>query len=316
MAFNNSEAARQKRVIRDLQLKISLENALTGKLRGFFRRLTSDFRAIYTSTGQILNVSNYEDELIDILRPHYRSVAKKFSRNVRKEIKSIFLLNMEYKQEDPEIDGEIRAFVNVTPVIQAGYIIDTTQNVINQVVQSIIAQQIVTGQVLSNAEIASKSAIEINKKNIARASMIAQTETQKAAEGVKFIEANTLISTGSEVNGQQVSDMTQKEWNAVLDTNVRSFHADADGQRRPVDQPYLVNDELLNYPGDTSLGASLNNVINCRCGSQYVIDAQTITAEQVDLRPRDFSQAGSPLITRFLKLNNIQACPFHNHSSY
>lgn len=313
MVFRNSRAARDRRQLNDLTLKLSLENRLVASLRGFFRRLTSDFRVAYIATGQIINVRSYEEELIDILRPHYRLVARRFSRNLRNEIRSVFALDMEYKQEDPEVDGEIRNFVNVTPLIQSGFIIAATENIITDIVTGVVAQQILSGQILSNEQVANEAAVLINRRNAARATVIAMTETQKAAEGVKFTEADMLIRTGSEVNGMQVSDMSEKEWNAVLDTRVRSFHADADGQRRPVNEPYLVNDELLNYPGDSSLGASLNNTINCRCGSQFVIDANTIGAEQVDVRPRDFTMTGSPLILRFMEMNNIKPCSHYQH---
>lgn len=315
MAFRNSRAARDRRQLEELALKRSLENALAGRLRGFFRRISSDFRVAYSATGLIINVRDYEDELVDILRPHYRAVSRRFGRRLRREIRTAFHLDMEYKQDDPEVDGEIRNFVNVTPVIQAGFIISSTENIISDIVTATIAEQLITGQAMTNAQIASAAGIEIARRNQSRADTIAQTETQKAAEASKFIEADMLIQTGSEVNGFTVSDMTVKEWNAVLDTNTRDFHATADGQRRPVNEPYLVNDELLNYPGDTSLGASLNNVINCRCGSQFVIDANTISAEQVDLRPRDFSQAGSPLIVRYMQLHNIPMCE-HFHTDY
>jgi len=314
MAFNNSRAARDKRQVEQLSIKLSLENALTSQLRGFFKRMSSDFRAAYSSTGRIIDVRSYEDELIDILRPHYRKTAKKFSRTLRTEIKSVFLLDMEYKQDDSEVDGEIRAFVNVTPIIQAGYIIQTTEDIVTQAVAATIAQQLLTGQSMTNEQIAAAAAVEITRKNAARAPMIAQTETQRAAEGTKFIEANTLIQTGAEVNGITVSDATEKEWNAVLDSQTRTAHVKADGQRRSVNEPYLVKDQLLNYPGDTSLGATLDNVINCRCGSQFVISQNIISAEQVDIRPRDFSQQGSPLITRFLEKYQIKSCShYHNY---
>lgn len=298
MAFNNSKAARNRRAQQDLAVKLALEAGLASSLRVFFRKLSSDFRIAYSSSGSIINTNVYLDELVDILRPHYRKVSSKFARSLRANIKSHFMLSMEYKQDDQEVDGEIRNFVNTVPLIQAGFIIASTQNIIDDIVGSVIAAQLSLGKALSNKEIADKSYVELNKRNTVRATTIATTETQKAAEGTKFLEANTLINTGAEVNGLQVSKMTTKEWNAVLDTHTRSFHAVADGQRKPVDEPYSVDNELLMYPGDTSLGASLYNVINCRCGSQFVIDTNTLTAEQVDLRPRDFSVAGSPLIVR------------------
>lgn len=56
-----------------------------------------------------------------------------------------------------------------------------------------------------------------------------------------------------------------KRWVTQGDDRVRDKHASADGQEVPIDEPFEVGGELLMYPADTSLGASADNVINCRC---------------------------------------------------
>lgn len=61
----------------------------------------------------------------------------------------------------------------------------------------------------------------------------------------------------------------KKEWSATFH-NTRPAHADAEGQQRWAAEPYSVGGELLQYPGDGSLGASLGNLVNCRCASIYV----------------------------------------------
>jgi hypothetical protein len=52
---------------------------------------------------------------------------------------------------------------------------------------------------------------------------------------------------------------------------VRPEHAAADGQEQLAINPFLVGGEQLNRPGDTSLGASAGNVINCRCSADYFV---------------------------------------------
>jgi hypothetical protein len=60
-----------------------------------------------------------------------------------------------------------------------------------------------------------------------------------------------------------------KVWGTMGDDKVRPAHEDADGQEQPLDQPFIVDGEMLMYPGDTDLGASAGNVCNCRCSSVY-----------------------------------------------
>lgn len=63
-------------------------------------------------------------------------------------------------------------------------------------------------------------------------------------------------------------------WSTMLDERVREWHQEAEGQERRVDQPFDVGGEQLRFPGDMSLGASLRNVINCRCAAVfYAVDA-------------------------------------------
>ena len=62
---------------------------------------------------------------------------------------------------------------------------------------------------------------------------------------------------------------TRKQWESMKDSRVRDTHADADGQVRPITDPFLVGESLLMYPGDWSLGADANEIINCRCGVRY-----------------------------------------------
>ena len=68
-----------------------------------------------------------------------------------------------------------------------------------------------------------------------------------------------------------------KTWNTILDEKTRHSHVLADRQEQKLQSPYTVQGELLMMPGDTSLGASLSNIINCRCCS--------ITSFEGDLAP-------------------------------
>mgnify|MGYP006279814605 CR=1 FL=1 len=62
---------------------------------------------------------------------------------------------------------------------------------------------------------------------------------------------------------------TEKVWHAIF-RNTRPSHAAAHGQTRPAEEPFELEDGLLQYPMDGSLGAPLSTIINCFPGWQPV----------------------------------------------
>jgi len=101
-----------------------------------------------------------------------------------------------------------------------------------------------------------------------RALRIARTEIVNAAN------AGTLASYDAD------DEVEGKEWITARDTAVRPAgsrggpvfdHVSADGQVVPKRQPFTVSNEPLMHPGDTMMGASPGNVINCRCTLSAVV---------------------------------------------
>jgi HK97 family phage portal protein len=85
----------------------------------------------------------------------------------------------------------------------------------------------------------------------ANAVTIARTETTPA------------YNFGAVAAWDQSEVVDSKEWLTAGDEVVRDAHADAEGQIVPLDQPFTVGGEALDFPGDPS--GSAENVINCRC---------------------------------------------------
>jgi Phage Mu protein F like protein len=54
-------------------------------------------------------------------------------------------------------------------------------------------------------------------------------------------------------------------WLTAGDHRVRESHRRANGQRRPLGEPFMVGGEQMLYPGDPSFGASAEQTIMCRC---------------------------------------------------
>ena len=63
-----------------------------------------------------------------------------------------------------------------------------------------------------------------------------------------------------------------KVWEASIDGRERETHAEVDGDEVPIDQPFEVGGYQMMHPGDSSMGAPAEEVINCRCSVSYRID--------------------------------------------
>lgn len=61
----------------------------------------------------------------------------------------------------------------------------------------------------------------------------------------------------------------KKTWLTIGDGKVRESHVEANGQKQPIDKPFVLPGGLLQYPGDGSLGADAGETINCRCMTLY-----------------------------------------------
>lgn len=62
---------------------------------------------------------------------------------------------------------------------------------------------------------------------------------------------------------------THKTWVTMQDNKVRETHQEVDGVTIPFDEAFLVGDSELLFPGDDSLGASPEELANCRCTVEY-----------------------------------------------
>jgi SPP1 gp7 family putative phage head morphogenesis protein len=91
-----------------------------------------------------------------------------------------------------------------------------------------------------------------NEISDGRARVVASTETS-AAYGAARNEA------------MKDAGVRWKEWLTSGLPNVRAAHAAANGQTRPLDEPFYVGGEDLDFPGDPK--GSPGNVINCHCVS-------------------------------------------------
>jgi|GEM_PF-5489294 len=97
--------------------------------------------------------------------------------------------------------------------------------------------------------------------------------------GTEFYRAERLVrssynsaSNNAHSAALEEAGFKRKQWLTSRDARVRRpqgqspfDHVAAEGQKVPIDKPFIVSGEPLMYPGDRSRGASAGNIVNCRC---------------------------------------------------
>lgn len=248
---------------RQVARKIRLENRLKPDLTRFFKQVSSDAAASWIASRRIPTLDSFSIELISLLRAHYRRVAKAFGGELRRDVKS-FHLSLEAKQDEEEtIDAQIVGYINRHSTQQSAFILQTTERELSNIAATTIASATLGAVTLTNAQIAKQIKTDFNTRSAGRIDTIAMTETQTPAEEIKLIEAVTVGAALRRTTGQTIL----KTWNTVLDEKTRASHVAADRQEVNINTPYTVQGERLPVPGSTLLGASLSNIINCRCTS-------------------------------------------------
>ena len=97
------------------------------------------------------------------------------------------------------------------------------------------------------------------RATLTQAARIARTEVH-GASGFASMKVAGLVGDSS---------LLEQEWLTTQDGREREAHREADGQRQPLGQPFIVGGERLMFPGDPN--GSPENVINCRCVSATVL---------------------------------------------
>lgn len=256
----------------DLALKLTIEAALIASFGKLFRRIARDFRTVYAATGRILDAEVYEPEVVSILRPSYRRAASTAGKELRRNADVSFPADNRSEVEG-DIDVSLLRFGEEESDERAGIIGETTDGKLRNFTLSAIVSAALAGFFPGNEQVA----VEVAKRFVAdsksRSRMIGIQESLNAVEGSRLIETNGLIEgqAAVKVGNEEPKPLSLalfREWVARVDDweNVRRTHKAAHGQRVPgAGTPFVVGNSYLMYPGDTSLGASLDEIMGCRC---------------------------------------------------
>lgn len=279
--IKTNKEERTRRAKRDLREKLILERALIRELDKFFDSVEVALRRNYARNQEILNATEFQPRLERILRKHNRDIRDVYDGTVINDINSDGGQNISINRDQQRVLNNLNDnFMEQHVRESARFITNTNQNEITSAVRTSIAdtidqvnneaaeQNLTTEEtdrrreeLLASAVIGALAAKKFRDRAKGRTDTIALTETQTPVEKYKLNE--------SFVAQQTLERPLQKQWNAILDTRVRPAHADADGQTQNVGDPFIVGGQKLPAPGDSSMGATIDNIANCRCTVTY-----------------------------------------------
>lgn len=266
--LNTNENDRRKQAAKDYAAKLALELTLYKMIAPIFRRESLNFARSYSSVGLVPDLFQFKKEINGILQSHYVDVSNVFSKRIIDQLGK----PEDYDRILDAMKNEIQLAANKRAAASAAVISDTTHDDMHDAIEKVTNDAMQEGRILSKSETAERAKLELDKKNAARLGTISATETQNPAEKAKQTEINMLHQNDAEFDGEKiVGKNIQKQWVAILDKVTRDAHADADGQIVDFDEPYIVMGQQLMVPGDMDLGATIDNVINCRCSSIKII---------------------------------------------
>ena len=267
--LNTSKIQRIKEARKEHALKLGFERKLYKKVQPVFRNYSKEFHRTIAEGGGLASTDILQQNMKDTLSTHYDNVSSTFSKRIVNNIGK------------PDNHGEILNSINsansihneLRSVDSSAIIAQTTAQDANQAIHIVKQQALAKGEAISNRTLANRAKLMLDQKISGRLNTISATETQNPAENAKQTEIDYLNHHDAEIDDEKITERKQqKEWVAILDNVTRIGHAEADGQVVPIDEPYEVEGEQLMYPGDMSLGASIDNVINCRCSSVPIIN--------------------------------------------
>lgn len=119
-------------------------------------------------------------------------------------------------------------------------------------VQSVATQAVLQGEGID--EIAERLAETVGDKDSAAAVRNARTMMTSVQNAGRQAAAERATEKGINIT---------KVWVATLDMRTRHAHRFLDGQRQPIDKPFVVDGDEIMYPGDMSAKPYL--LYNCRC---------------------------------------------------
>ena len=253
----------RSQTLSDVHRKKAAELELHLKVARFHRTVVKAFRSFYSRNASIIDLGRSID-LQEMYFRHYNKVGRIFKDDIRVKLPRDVAMN---GFEAMQVNRTLRFQFRVQAAEQARRTMNTTRK--NMEMAVFRARRDNPG--LNYQQLALVAANNLERVLVGRGHTISIFETQWAAEYSKSIESAVLVGdTMFELKAAETRKF--KIWDSMGDSRVRTGtfnHLRADGQSRLPDGAFNVSGERLLFPGDMSLGASLGNVMRCRCSAYY-----------------------------------------------
>lgn len=259
---------RQRRVLADSydERRMTFERILKADLRKFFTSMGNELFASLAANRAPVDFQGYTRALVEILRKNYRNTGEFFRMHLNRLLNTFMPKAPAQKEAIEELqevrrDIEPLLLLGLIPIYDnmarqhASYIITTTETAFGSLDRP---------QGLTPMQSARKISRDFRKRNLKRVPGIAENEVGSAAN-VATDQEGRMMQRG--IATSRIDAEVLKTWMSIIDENTRPGHIRANNQKKPIDTAFVVSGQLLRYPKDSSLGASLSNILGCRCST-------------------------------------------------
>lgn len=308
MPLNATKREQTLQAAKELALKMRLEKPMVTELEKLFDKIANDLARTLDTTGGVIRAEAYERKFAEILDKQYKRVQPAFEGEITD------YLTESAKEQDPEkqeesilaliviasvlgvtltklitamrasIKEDLKAFrINQTRLISPELTKTTGKHIREAVIsaeKSVASEAEDATEQLprkeKNKRIAKLAKVNFKRKSNPRPKLIAVTETQKTAESTKDIERKNYVlirNSSTAVLAEIEKGAIDEYWVTMGDDVVRPWHLEADFQKKE-NGFFIVKGQRLTYPGDNAHGASLDNILGCRCSAVTSIDTR------------------------------------------
>lgn len=247
----SSEFAKLKKAIRESVGDMSIDKSLTPIERYNESMKYNRLDKIVNEVAEKVNsvnksaISQVNKSLVDIYKTNYNGGIDLLAILLAQQIPSKYAKTPNTTEANEDIKEEKSPF-DVLAIDNAKDITELRRAVDRQFITAIMRGDN-TNELINRIE----KVVSLKLSDIVR---IARTETTRI-ENLGRLNAYEV--------GEKMGYTMAKVWVAVGDNRTRLAHKEADGQTVPINEPFIVHNEKLMYPGDPN--GSAENVINCRC---------------------------------------------------
>lgn len=162
--------------------------------------------------------------------------------------------------------GQVQTVINVRGDLESLSTNYFSRTLRDKRFDGVVRRAIASGSALSVADVERITARYAERSLAHRATVISRTESLNALRAGRSEGVQQALDQGA-------ADGVRKRWSSSGDNRVRQDHADMDGQERDMDEPFEAPDgSVMMEPGDSSLGAGADQIIQCRCTTEYFVD--------------------------------------------